>query len=367
MYFNPARLSLARRRRGLTQTALASLMGCDARNIRKWERGEHDPAPEYLARMTEVLGFGLEFFQKADSEDLSQEIISFRKLSKTSRADRERAIAAGEMAMELNAWLETNFELADPDVPDLRDFEGRPEDAAMALRSYWGLGDKPVKHMIGLLEFKGVRVFSLAEQSRHLDAYSFWKGGRPFVFLNTNKTSERSRFDAAHELAHLVLHTHGTPQGREQEQEAQAFAGAFLMPRESVLARAPRVVTVPRLIELKHHWIVAVSALAYRLKEVGHLTDWQYRSLSISIQRSGYRTSEPQSAGRERSHVWEKVFTALRQEGVSRRDLARQLSWPLDEINGLVFGLIVRTTSSGKQPTGESGSDNSGRRLRAIK
>jgi Zn-dependent peptidase ImmA (M78 family) len=345
MDFNPSRLSLARRRRGHTQVGLAQLIGCDARLIRKWERGDHEPSPEYVTKLVNVLGFSEAFFALTDSEDLSEEIISFRKLTKTCRADRERAVAAGELAFDLNAWLESHFDLPAPDLPDLRDYEGEPEAAAVALRNYWGLGDKPITHMISLLEFKGVRVFSLAEQSRHLDAYSFWKGGRPFVFLNMNKTSERSRFDAAHELAHLVLHTHGTPQGRQQEVEAQAFAGAFLMPRETVKARAPRVITIPRLIELKHHWNVALSALAYRLREIEHISDWQYRSLSIAIQKTGYRTSEPQGAPREKSQVWEKVFSALRAEGIGRRELAAHLRWPAEEIDALVFGLVVSVSA----------------------
>ena len=54
--------------------------------------------------------------------------------------------------------------------------------------------------MLHVLEAKGVRVFSLAENTRNVDAFSSWREERPFVFLNMQKTAERSRFDAAHEL-----------------------------------------------------------------------------------------------------------------------------------------------------------------------
>ncbi|WP_261371520.1 ImmA/IrrE family metallo-endopeptidase [Yersinia frederiksenii] len=70
--------------------------------------------------------------------------------------------------------------------------------------------------MVHLIEPKGVKVFSLAENCVEVDAFSFWTNGKLFVLLNTMKTPERSRFDAAHELRHLVLHqrssnTHRTP------------------------------------------------------------------------------------------------------------------------------------------------------------
>ncbi|MEU8739183.1 ImmA/IrrE family metallo-endopeptidase [Streptomyces halstedii] len=39
-----------------------------------------------------------------------------------------------------------------------------------------------------------------------VDAFAVWREGVPFVFLNTQKSAERGRFDAAHEFGHLVMH-----------------------------------------------------------------------------------------------------------------------------------------------------------------
>ena len=111
----------------------------------------------------------------------------------------------------------------------------------------WGLGELPVKNMIHLLESKGIRVFSLSIDTAQLDAFSMWHADTPFVFLNTMKSCEHSRFDAAHELGHLVLHRHAGSKGQEAEREANAFASAFLMPRASVLANAPHMATVDQL------------------------------------------------------------------------------------------------------------------------
>jgi hypothetical protein len=85
-----------------------------------------------------------------------------------------------------------------------------------------------LRNMVHLLESKGIRVFSLAVGAREVDAFLMWKGAIPYVFLNTHKTSEHSRYDAAHELGHLVLHEEDSPHGGEAELRANRFASAFL-------------------------------------------------------------------------------------------------------------------------------------------
>src|SRR3546814_18887947 len=88
--------------------------------------------------------------------------------------------------------------------------------------------------MVHLLESRGIRVFSLSENTKEVDAFSVWRDDAPYVFLNRFKSAERSRYDAAHELAHLCLHKHGGAAAEYRdssvEKETSAFAGAFLMP-----------------------------------------------------------------------------------------------------------------------------------------
>ena len=61
--------------------------------------------------------------------------------------------------------------------------------------------------MVELLESHGVLVFWTNVEGRALDAYCRWDGERPIVILNSHERSgERSRFNLAHELAHLLLH-----------------------------------------------------------------------------------------------------------------------------------------------------------------
>ena len=345
--FNPSRLSLARKRRRLTSKGFAELIGVSPVTVSRLETANNEPEPATLDAIVKVLGFPRDFFFGDDIDELTKDAASFRSLTSMTSREREAALAAGQLAYLLSDYISERFNLPPPNLIDLS-HERDAFAAAQVLRQHWALGEQPIGSMIKLLESKGVRVFSLAENTKKVDAFSCWRNGIPYVFLNTFKSTERSRLDAAHELAHLTLHKHGGPQqGREAEVEANNFASSFLMPKADVVSRVPSVRTLDQLVVVKKRWGVSVSALAYRLHKLGILTDWQYRMFCIQINQRGFRVNEPYSLPSEESVVWKKVFTQLWSDKVSKNQVAAELCLPTDEIENLVFGLVG---AAGRQP-----------------
>lgn len=334
--FNKSRLTVARQRLGLTKKELAERIGVEPRAVTGFETGEYLPSEDKVERIASALGYPASFFNLDELDIPDPAGVSFRSMSKMTARQRDAAIAAGALAYQLIDWIEAEFELPDVDLPDMR--EDAPEVAAMALRHYWGIGERPIKNMVHLLEAKGVRVFSLVENCIEIDAYSVWRGKRPCVFLNTGKSAQRGRFDAAHELGHLVLHKHAAPNGIDAEKEANRFAAAFLMPEGSLKA-VGRVDTLDKIVDLKKKWSVSVAAMTYRLHDLGLMSKWTYQTLFMEISRRGWRTTEPYATRNETSQVWQKVFAQLRSEGLGIDGLAKKLCLPSEEVAKLVFGL----------------------------
>jgi Zn-dependent peptidase ImmA (M78 family)/DNA-binding XRE family transcriptional regulator len=362
--FNPSRLTLARKRRGMTMTKVASQIGVESRSIFGYERGEYSPEDDKVDALARTLGFPRQFFFGPDPDVPTPDTASFRALKRMTAAQRDSALGLGALAFMLNAWIEHRFQVPSVALSDLSG-ESDPEAAAEALRREWGLGELPIKNVVHLLESKGVRVFSMAIDAAEVDAFSMWRQVTPFVFLNTGKSAEHSRFDGAHELGHLVLHRHGNPRGQGVERDANKFASAFLMPRSTVLALAPRFVTVDRLIELKKYWNVSVAALAYRMSSLGIMSDWHYRNVAIEIAKRGFRKAEPEASPRETSQVFAKVAAALREDGVSKLDVASDLNIPVQELEQLIFGLVLTSLTSHEMPRGNG--KRSKPRLYAVK
>jgi hypothetical protein len=49
--------------------------------------------------------------------------------------------------------------------------------------------------------------------------------------------------------------------------------------------------------------------------------------------------NEPISVGREKSLVWKKVLMHLWSQKITKGDIAKSLHLPLDELEGLIWGL----------------------------
>lgn len=252
-----------------------------------------------------------------------------------SQRVRDKAVATATIAIQLATWVDGEFVLPKPKIPDWQSVP--PEEAALGLRQNWDVGMDPLPNMVHLLESRGVRVFSLVEECRDLDGLSLWHDSTPYVFLNTTKPAARSRFSAAHELGHLLLHRAFGPSGhRTTEAEANRFASAFLMPRDNIIDSVPKDST---LKELEHHartWNVSVQALIYRMHEIGMTTRWRYRSLFIGYNRRPLDDSGPG----ETSKVYRQVFDLLRAQGRDRSDVADAIHLHLEDLHALVFGLV---------------------------
>lgn len=336
--FNVKRLELVRKRRRYTAKILAEKARIAPVTLSRVVNGLQAPDDETINSLVAALEYPREFFFRDDIDPIDASTASFRSLKAMTARERDAALAAGELAYEMADWVRSQFNLPDADLLDLS-HENDAAAAARTLRQRWAIGERPIGNMVKLLETKGVRVFSLAENTKNVDAFSCWRNGEPYVFLNTFKSTERSRFDAAHELGHLVLHKHGgARQGRSAEYEAHLFAASFLMPQDDVLATIPFVTSLDQIVKTKTRWGVSVAALAYRLHKLKLLTDWQYRTYCIQINRK-YGSEEPNGLSPERSSVWQMILTELWREGVTKSHIAAQLNVPSDETENLLFGL----------------------------
>lgn len=348
--FTPQRLLLARRRKKMTAKALAEALDISTAQLSKLETGKATTDEAILHKAASILDVSVEFLCAPELEQIPAEAATFRSLARMTAASRDSATTAASYAFALSDWVDARYNLPEWEALDFAEFDG-PAAAARELRARWGVGEKPIKDIIMLLESKGIRVFSLAEQDLAVDAYSCWRNSRPYVFLNTIKSGEHTVFDAAHELGHLILHRHGTAH-KGVEHEANMFASEFLMPARDVRAEIPRVIAMGELIKKKRRWNVSLAALVYRLRHLGKLTEARYRGMYIDMGQKGYRKNEPNPIAPPKSTMWRKVLMDQWQQKRTLSNIASEIRIPEREVSALVFQLGEPIDASALRGTG---------------
>lgn len=305
----PARLLEARLAKRFNQTDLAAAVGVSRQAISSYEQGEKVPEPATMRLIAQELDQPISYFTKADTPAFGEFSVNFFR--KTGADTKRRNMACEVFARWLSQTAFAFEPVANFPAVDLPSFEPKSpissnyddeeiEEIAEKVRDHFGLGLGPISNVVRLLELKGVVICRVQIPKEKIEAFSFWSGPRPFIFLASEKESgARARFDAAHELGHLVLHRwvgadeiEDKARLKEIESEADRFAGAFLLPRKSF----PNEVYSPRLlafVDLKMRWKVSIQAMIYRCKNLGLFDEQQVTNLYKQISFKNWRKSEP--------------------------------------------------------------------------
>ncbi|WP_370931740.1 ImmA/IrrE family metallo-endopeptidase [Bartonella sp. DGB1] len=309
----PNRLTEARIIARLTQTQLAARINVSRQAISNYEKGNRVPDPETFHKILQELKQPIKFFTNTSYPVFGQQGANFFRKKGVDNKWKNRACAI------YASWFTASVKLLEPflNLPEVKLPSFEPinkvannytkeeiEQYAEKLREELGLGLGPISNVMGLLEQMGIFICHLALEKENIDAFSYWSGDRPFIFLASDKKSAvRRRFDATHELAHLCLHTWVTEEElddpkrlKQIEKEADHFAGAFLLPRRSFLNEIYST-KVESFIHLKSRWKVSIQSMVQRCKQLGIFDEYQILNLQKQISYKKWRTNEPLDSG----------------------------------------------------------------------
>ncbi|MEV0381723.1 XRE family transcriptional regulator [Nonomuraea sp. NPDC050643] len=331
-FFDPQRLAIGRRLRGLRKNQLAALVGTTPTAVGQYEAGTHRPSERTLSQLALALGVPVEFFTVGHgARAVDSAHAHFRSLRSTSQIERDQALSHGHLAAGIVALLEHYVELPDVSIPEYpvwpEEIAGEgPIKAARLARQLLNVPRGPIRHVVRLLEQHGVVALHLPPVSRRLDAFSVSAHPRPLVLLNPAKGDYyRNRFDGGHELGHLIMHADAEPGSRIVEDQAHRFAAEFLMPEEEIAEQLPAMAQWDRLAALKAQWGVSMAALLYRGRTLGIMRDVTYRNAMSTMSSRGWRQQEPGvRPPLEQPTLLTKAVELLTEAGIGRDALAEQ-------------------------------------------
>lgn len=337
--FNGGALRLVRSFHARSLDQVAERVEKTRQYIHKIEVGQATPTPELVSSLALSLDVEPEFFLEAPWS-IADDQVHFRKLFTTRSTIKQVAMAKAEIFSRLVNYLDRELKLPDVNIPVVSESRN-PEDverAAEICRKEWGLGLGPISNMTRLAETIGAVVTSFKSISREVDALSVIVRRPIFVRNDAKESACRQRYDIGHEIGHCVLHQGQVTGDRTTESEANRFSGALLVPRSMMLKLFPK----PRgsrldwkgISEFKLTWKISKAAILYRAKQLGLLSDDQYKTGIITLKRSSgqaVRENEDHLIPKEMPEIIEKSLKVLwEKKEVSPQSIAKSLKVRID-------------------------------------
>jgi Zn-dependent peptidase ImmA (M78 family) len=316
-----------------------------AQAIGKYERDEMMPSSKVLIALCDALGVSESYL--VGQNDMQLEEVEFRKnraMNKREEAQIEAAaISRLEPYLEIEEILQAaSLEWEKPrEAPFPVNEIADAELAAVSMREHWGLGSNPIPALGEFLEERGVKVLvlELPESASGLTCWVRQKNGKriPVIVVNSRDTGERHRFTLAHELGHMVM---AAAADLDEEKAAHRFAGAFLMPAETIRAeigKKRRSISIGELRQLKKLFGVSIQAITYRCKDLGIVNQTTYRKLFELYDKLGWRRPpypEPDSIEKEKPQRFKRLcFRALAEGAISEAKAAELLGMTVRQLN----------------------------------
>ncbi|MER7459971.1 XRE family transcriptional regulator [Micromonospora sp. NPDC126480] len=347
------RIRAAMNEAGMTQQQLADSIDIDASALSRALSCQRNFKSLEVALIAETLRVSV---QSLLSEQEQPAVL----LAARAQPDTSPALASALARTE--EYVELDRLLADLGFAWAAALGGTPEEVmgsphqqgavlSVQLRSQLGVGDEVFPYELSdfadLLEKRLGIDIGFEPLPAGLDGLSVSSGGFRLALVNSGISATRQRFTLAHEIGHLftgdsqALRIDENVFGRKNpdEERANAFAAAFLMPEDALKAAVPRgYVSEDLVAELLSRYGVSLDALAFRLHNIGVINAAgrdRIRSMSSTriALRSG-RTSDLQARGDRRvpGNLLYRSVEAYVQGKISVKPLARLLSVEPDQL-----------------------------------
>ncbi len=317
--FNGERLRNARIYNGISLTELAEKAHIKKQSISLYENGKNTPDYEKVWVLANVLGFPYDYFFQEDKVKALTETTYFRSQATATKKDRAAQSVKLEFVAQMyeTLWNYVEFPVYRNPQVDFMGYEDpldcetqeaidEIESAASKVRECWKIANGPIKDLQYILEQNGILVTGFSTNEEKIDAFSqrtIVDSAEVFLIAVAlgSRPECRLRFDMAHELGHIVLHpwsedieSLSKEEFKARERQANMFASAFLLPRDSFSKDVSQYPTDLKFyLFLKKKWKVSIQAMMYRARQLNIISANQYQYMMRQVSKNGWRIKEP--------------------------------------------------------------------------
>ncbi len=338
------RIQRARKALGLSLRDLGEQIALSHAAVKKYEDNEVTPSSDILIKLAKALHVKVEYFFRP--ERFTLENIQYRKHADMPERQLEEITAKILDQVERRIELESVFPSAPVQLFVIKSISkmvnsiDEVENIAAQIRNQWHLGLDPLPDLIDLFEEHGIKIFEIDNaQYPKIDGLYAEINKMPVIVIGNKRSGDRQRFTLAHELGHLLLDNR-LASGMDIEKCCNRFAGAFLLPKKSlvnVLGEYRNSIEPRELSLLKQEYGISMTSILHRAEETGIVSNNLYHELRTEFNERGWSKQEPgKQYPQEKAHIFEQmIFHALAEEYIGESKAAELMNMPLESFRSL--------------------------------
>jgi Zn-dependent peptidase ImmA (M78 family)/DNA-binding Xre family transcriptional regulator len=332
--FNGQRLKEALQFREKKMTELADETGISKQSLSLYANGGNVPPFDNVIKIARVLEFPTDFFMSEDLCTVSTGNTYFRSQASATKKSRNAQKIKLEYVSKMYEVILNYMNVPELNLPDttginipddIADVDSEQaikeiEKLSKLVREYWNLGNGPIENLQYVLQSNGIIVTGFRDVDIGIDAFSqqITIDGKMVYIIALSigtKPIERLRFDMAHELGHILMHTWGEDneeiskdEFNVREKQANMFASALLLPKETFSKSISAYPTnIDYYLALKKKWKVSMQAMMYRTRQLDIISANQFQYMMRIMSKNRYRTHEP---GDKPGEIGDTIFQA---------------------------------------------------------
>ncbi len=333
------RLRSARLLAKLTMEELAQKVNITKNAVSKYEKAEMMADPNVMLLLAKALGVEYDYLVRPYEVKLSN--VEFRKKARMSKTDEysigEQILIRIENYLKTEEILNIRSTFENPFKGVIIRTKADMEHYAAKLTELWQTGNYGIPSVYQMLENREVKLIELPFN----DDFDGWSGMAaekyPVIVINKNtSTTERKRFTALHELAHLLFDFDESLTDKEIEKLCHYFAGAVLVPKVSMyrmFGESRSSITHSERMEVNRVFGISHQAFMYRACELGIIKPYIYTQFQFKIKNNREEKGLSMYGGEEKANRFSSLITrALTEEFVTLGKASELSGIPIDEL-----------------------------------
>ena len=310
-------------------------------SISKYESGKMMPDSKSLIVLANALNVSIDYFFRPIGLTIDRVEFKSESKLKAKRLDSIKEIIKDKLEryFEVESILDVQSEYKSDYQNIVVQGEKDLYSITSLIKKDWKLGEDGINNLIEILEENKIKVIEIEAPKTLEGLCGFANDTQPFIVLNKNLNSERKRFTALHELAHLIINFESSLDEKNVEELCNLFASEMLISKDVLIKKIGQNrgdISLHELKDIQTQFGISIEELMRKAQNLNIITENRYKTFCMKKKNAEFKdfVEKNRTKAEDANRFTRLVYRALASEIISISKASSLLNTPIEVVRG---------------------------------